>query len=148
MKKPIHLYILVVLSMISTLLKVWTTFFLAFDEEKMGEVFDPATVSALKTAFAFETNPANKGLVISLLVLLIATIVFLFQKKNELASYSYIAYLFGTLVRLTYFYIVEQVLSSYIMGIVFFAIFFGLTVFFLVRKPKEKPSMEQTATDI
>ncbi|MBF0778281.1 hypothetical protein [Streptococcus cuniculi] len=148
MKKPIHLYILAVLSMISTLIKVWTTFFLKFEEEKMGAIFDPATVSALKTAFAFETNLVNKAIVIILFVLLIATIVFLFQKKNELASYSYIAYLFGTLLRSTYFYIGEHVLSQYITAIVLFSIFFGLTVFFLVRKPKEKPSMEQTATDI
>ncbi|MBF0787538.1 MULTISPECIES: hypothetical protein [unclassified Streptococcus] len=148
MKKPIHLYILVVLSVISTLVKVWMTFILKFNEESMSAAFDAETVNSLRTAFAFETNLANKVLVIILFALLVLTIVFLFQKKNQYASYSYIAYLFGTLLRSTYFYIGEHILMNYIIGIVFFAIFLGVTVFFLLHKPKEKPSVAQTATDI
>lgn len=175
MKKPIHLYILATLSGIASLLRIWGVFFSTFNEEAArasvaGVSSDDASVEQLvnvmRTAAEFDTNGINKVLAIILLALLIVTIVFLFQKKNETASYSYIGYLFGTLVGSTYAYIGTKGIANlytdelfrqateatalvlYIFSIVLFAIFFGLTVFFLVRKPKEKPSMEQTATDI
>lgn len=175
MKKPIHLYILATLSGIASLLRIGRVFFSTFNEEAArasvaGVSSDDASVEQLvnvmRTAAEFDTNGINKVLGIILLALLIVTIVFLFQKKNETASYSYIGYLFGTLVGSTYAYIGTKGIANlytdelfrqateatalvlYIFSIVLFAIFFGLTVFFLVRKPKEKPSMEQTATDI
>ncbi|MGT2951098.1 MFS transporter [Streptococcus cuniculi] len=175
MKKPIHLYILATLSGIASLLGVWGAFFSKFDEEAVRASYASLQgtgvnvdelVNAMRASIEFSTNGINKALTILLLALIIVTIVFLFQKKNETASYTYIGYLFGTLIAATYGYIgakgvgamyTEELLrktteatalGAYILRIVLFAIFFGLTVFFLVRKPKEKPSMEQTATDI
>ena len=119
-----------------------------------------------KDSASFTTNFINKGLVILLVILLAATIFFLFKKANERASYVYIAYLFGTLIYFTYAYIGSLQISKqyqtadiyqatksgalvgYGMNIVLFAIYFGLTVFFLFKKPKETPSVSQTSTDI
>lgn len=175
MKKPIHLYILATLSGIASLLRIWGVFFSSFDEEMTRASFAglqsngvdvDQMVNVVRASAEFDTNGINKVLAIILLALIIVTIVFLFQKKNETASYSYIGYLFGTLVGSTYAYIGTKGIANlytdelfrksteagamgmYVLRIVLFAIFFGLTVFFLVRKPKEKPSMEQTATDI
>lgn len=174
MKKPIHLYILATLAGISSLLRLWGAFFSKFDEEAMRASFasfqtngfEDQIINVSRASIEFSTNGINKALAVILLALIIVTIVFLFQKKNETASYSYIGYLFGTLIASTYAYLgtkgvaglyteellrkstEEGALGMYVLSIVLFAIFFGLTVFFLVRKPKEKPSMAQTATDI
>lgn len=175
MKKPIHLYILATLSGLASLMGIWGAFFGKFDEEAIRASYASfqakgvdvdQLVNAAKASVEFSTNGINKTLIIIQLVLIIATIVFLFQKKNETASYTYIGYLFTTLITSTYGYIGAKGLSAiytdelsrkatevaalgaYIFSIVLFVLFFGLTVFFLLRKPKEKPSVAQTATDI
>lgn len=175
MKKPIHLYIFATLSGLVTLMGIWGAFFGKFDEEAIRSSYASfptngvnvdQLVNVTKASMEFSTNGINKTLIIIQLILIIATIVFLFQKKNETASYTYIGHLFASLITSTYGYIGAKGLSAlyteelfrksaeivalgfYIFSIVLFAIFFGLTVFFLLRKPKEKPSVAQTATDI
>lgn len=168
MKKPIHLYIFVVLSAIASIWRVFKTFFASFNEAEVRQIFEgmDELILVLEESYRFQVNLINKGFAIVLLALLITTIVFLFRKKNEHASYTYIAYLFGTLLFSTYSFIgakgmarlytdefmrqgAEQTtLVFYIVNIVLFAIYFGVTIFFLLRKPKNNPSMEQTATDI
>ncbi len=173
MKRPIHLYILVALSTIASVLRIQSTFFTTFDEAQYRALFEGAEIEGVdnlvamaKAGAAFSTNIINKVLTILLVLLLIATIVFLFKKANERASYTYIAYLFGTLIYFTYSYIgglqvsknfetaeLHQLTKSgalvgYGINIALFALYFGLTVFFLLRKPKETPNMGQTSTDI
>ncbi|WP_237334210.1 MFS transporter [Streptococcus marmotae] len=176
MKKPIHLYILVTLSTIATLAKLWGRFTpKTFDEGLVRDTYSKLNmpkaniddiIKVTKAGMAFDGNIVNKILALVLLVLIVATIVFLFRKKNETASYTYLAYLFVTLINGTYAYIGGRGIATYYsdemlrktmqattlggygLGIVLFLLFSGLTVFFLLRKPKEKPSMEQTATDI
>ena len=173
MKRPIHLYIFVALSTIASILRIQGTFFTVFDEAKSREIFKGIEIEGVdnlvamaKDSASFTTNFINKGLVILLVILLAATIFFLFKKANERASYVYIAYLFGTLIYFTYAYIGSLQISKqyqtadiyqatksgalvgYGMNIVLFAIYFGLTVFFLLKKPKDTPSVTQTSTDI
>lgn len=168
MKKPIHLYIFATLSAIASALRIFSAFFQKYDEASTRKWFqgapgiDETFFTYMKELNAFQTNGINKGLAVVLLVVLIATIVFLFLKKNEQASYSYLGYLFLTLVSSTYAFIGAKGLShiypdfmpdmqlmiSYVVNIVLFVIYFGVTVFFHLRKPKEKPSMEVNATDI
>ena len=173
MKRPIHLYIFVALSTIASILRIQGTFFTVFDEAKSREIFKGIEIEGVdnlvamaKDSASFTTNFINNGLVILLFILLAATIFLLFKKANERASYVYIAYLFGTLIYFTYAYIGSLQISKqyqtadiyqatksgalvgYGMNIVLFAIYFGLTVFFLFKKPKETPSVSQTSTDI
>lgn len=98
MKKPIHLYILATLSGLASLMGIWGAFFGKFDEEAIRASYASfqakgvdvdQLVNAAKASVEFSTNGINKTLIIIQLVLIIATIVFLFQKKNETASYTY-----------------------------------------------------------
>ncbi len=41
-----------------------------------------------------------------------------------------------------------QAMMNYIIRVVLFAIYFGVTIFFHLRKPKEKPSTAINSTDI
>lgn len=175
MKKPIYLYIFVALSTISTLFnRVWSTFFsdpsaaetLAEQQSSLGIAAKEELLSIYTPLFELQVGLFYKVFAILLLLALIATIIFLFQKKNELASYVYIGYLFGTLIQTVYTYVATKgiyagvsnetfrvalegsVLGAFILGAVLFAIYFGVTVFFLLRKPKETPSMAINATDI
>lgn len=173
MKRPIHLYIFVALSTIATVLRIHGAFLSRFDEASYRALFDGVQVEGLDNLVAmaqasadFTSNLINKGLIILQLVLLFVTIFFLFKKANERASYAYIAYLFSTLVYFTYAYIgslqiskqfqtteiYEATKSGALMGyglnIALFIIYFGVTAFFLFKKPKETPSVSQTSTDI
>ena len=173
MKRPIHLYIFVALSTIATVLRIHGAFLSRFDEASYRALFDGVQVEGLDNLVAiaqasadFTSNLINKGLIILQLVLLFVTIFFLFNKANERASYAYIAYLFSTLVYFTYAYIgslqiskqfqtteiYEATKSGALMGyglnIALFVIYFGVTAFFLFKKPKETPSVSQTSTDI
>ena len=42
----------------------------------------------------------------------------------------------------------SQAMLGYIFQVVLFAIYFGITIFFHLRKPKEKPSTAVNSTDI
>lgn len=173
MKKPIHLYIFAVLSTIATVLRVNSIFFSRFNEADYRALFQGVEVEGVdnlvamaKASAEFAANGINKGFVILQLLLLIATIFFLFKKANEHASYAYIAYLFSTLAYFTYAYVGSLQISkiyetaevheftksssliAYGINIALFAIYFGVTVFFLFKKPKETPSVNQTSTDI
>ena len=173
MKRPIHLYIFVALSTIATVLRIHGAFLSRFDEASYRALFDGVQVEGLDNLVAmaqasadFTSNLINKGLIILQLVLLFVTIFFLFKKANERASYAYIACLFSTLVYFTYAYIgslqiskqfqtteiYEATKSGALMGyglnIALFIIYFGVTAFFLFKKPKETPSVSQTSTDI
>ena len=173
MKRPIHLYIFVALSTIATVLRIHGAFLSRFDEASYRALFDGVQVEGLDNLVAiaqasadFTSNLINKGLVILLVILLAATIFFLFKKANERASYAYIAYLFGTLIYFTYAYIGSLQISkqyqttdiyeatksgaliNYGFNIALFVIYFGVTAFFLFKKPKETPSVSQTSTDI
>lgn len=173
MKKPIHLYIFVVLSSIASVLRIYSVFFTKFDEAQVRSTLEAAGIDGVdelintsKASIEFSTNMINKILVILLFAILIAVIVFLFKKANEKASYAYITYLFGTLIYFTYAFIGSTQLSKlhessemhqitktgamagYGFNIFLFVVYFGITVFFLLRKPKVTPDMSQTATDI
>lgn len=172
MKRPIHLYIFAILSAISCLLKVFNVFFAKYNEEAMRQLLqqlgtvDESVLTFARESFQFQTGIVNKVFAVLLLLALSAVIALLFLKKNEQASYAYLGYLFGTLLFHTYTYmgtkglaqlysdsvmrqtVEAQAIVGYIIGIVLFAIYFGLTVFFHLRKPKEKPSVAATSTDI
>ncbi len=175
MKKPIHLYIFVVLSSINCLLRLFNTFFSRYDEEAIRQLvnnfgnlegIDESMFSYMRAAAEFQTNVVNKAFAVLLFAVLLAVIVLLFRKKNEQASYAYLGYLFGTLLLSTYIFIggrglaqvytdpimrqaVEaQTLLSYGIAIALFAVYFGVTIFFHLRKPKDKPSTATNATDI
>lgn len=171
MKRPIHLYIFVVLSGIASILRIFSAFINHFDEEAFrqlmtssGTVVDGVEelITFSREAALFQGNGINKALVVVTVGLLVATIVFLFKKNNQQASYLYIAYLFGVLIFNTYAYIGtrgitaatfgEEVanasIGGYLVNVAIFAIYFGVTVFFLLRKPKETPSVETNSTDI
>lgn len=172
MKKPIHLYIFAILSAVATVLRLFNSFVSSYNEAAVKESYASIGLSVtddilvvLREQAAFSTNILNKILAVSLLLLLVGTIVFLFQKKNEKASYVYAIYLVFALIFNTYAYIGARSLAqlysdemmrqggstgafwAYILQIVIFAVYFGLTLFFLFRKPKEKPSVAATATD-
>ena len=173
MKRPIHLYIFAVLSTIATVLRINGAFLSHFDEAGYKALFEGVQVEGLDNLVAmaqasadFSSNLINKGLIILQLILLLVTIFFLFKKANERASYAYIAYLFSTLVYFTYSYIGSLQIAkqfqttdiyeatksgsliNYGFNIVLFVIYFGVTAFFLFKKPKDTPSAVQTSTDI
>lgn len=173
MKKWTHLYVFVILSSVMTLYRGWSTFFTSFNEEQfkasfdsLGVPIDEATLSTMRASVDLQTSLINKILVVLMLLALIAVVVLLVQKKNELASYTYVGYLFATLIMATYNFvggrgigslysdpIMRQgyeagLLGGYGISVVLFLIYFGLTVFFHLRKPKEVPSLAQNATDI
>ncbi|TCD45433.1 MFS transporter [Streptococcus sp. X16XC17] len=173
MKKWTHLYVFLILSGISSLYRSWTVFMSKFDEaglrsqfEAAGIPIDNEMISFSNAAFQFQTNIVNKILAVILVVALIVAAVFLIQKKFETASYTYIGYLFGTLILSTYSFIGTRGLTSiytdvtvrntvqatmlggYALNIVLFIIYFGLIIFFHMRKPKAMPTLEQNATDI
>ncbi|HFU4026051.1 TPA: MFS transporter [Streptococcus suis] len=176
MKKPIHLYIFVTLSTLSTLVnRVWSAFFtnpntmaeaLAEQQASLGVASKGELLSVYQAAFELQVGMFYKVFAVLLLLALVATIILLFQKKNEQAAYVYIGYLFGTLVQTVVAYVTTRgiyagfsnetlrttyeatTLVSFIFGVVLFSIYFGLTAFFLFRKPKETPSVATNATDI
>ncbi len=176
MKKWTHLIVFAILSGISTLIRTWGMVTNSLNQssaqdvtkelEKLGVPNSEDLAKVSQATMEFQNNLINKALIVLLLIAMVAMIVFLIQKKYELSSYTYIGYLFGTLILATYSFIgkkgvaqlysdetMRQVteagaLGGYIFSIVLFAIYFGLTVFFMLRKPKETPSMETTSTDI
>lgn len=173
MKRPIHLYIFVILSSIACILRLFSAFVSTFNEEQLRTYTQGAVGVDVEELILVSRETANlqnsilqKIAALVLFVLLIAVIVFLFMKKNELASYLYIGYLFSTLLLNTYNYLAGKgianlysdaawrdvaatgMLGTYIFKIVLFAIYFGVTVFFHLRKPKEQPSTAINSTDI
>lgn len=173
MKRPIHLYIFVILSSIASILRLFSAFVSTFNEEQLRTYTQGAVGVDVEELILVSRETANlqnsilqKIAALVLFVLLIAVIVFLFMKKNELASYLYIGYLFSTLLLNTYNYLAGKgianlysdaawrdvaatgMLGTYIFKIVLFAIYFGVTVFFHLRKPKEQPSTAINSTDI
>ncbi|HEL9629243.1 TPA: MFS transporter [Streptococcus suis] len=173
MKRPIHLYIFVILSSIASILRLFSAFVSTFNEEQLRTYTQGAVgvdveelILVLRETANLQNSILQKIAALVLFVLLIAVIVFLFMKKNELASYLYIGYLFSTLLLNTYNYLAGKgianlysdaawrdvaatgMLGTYIFKIVLFAIYFGVTVFFHLRKPKEQPSTAINSTDI
>ncbi|MGQ7462548.1 ABC transporter permease [Streptococcus suis] len=173
MKRPIHLYIFVVLSSIASILRLFSAFVSTFNEEQVRTVMQGAVgvdveefILVSRETANLQTGIIQKIAALVLFGLLITVIVFLFMKKNELASYLYIGYLFSTLLLNTYNFLASKgiaqlysdaglrdvtaagMLGAYILNIVLFAIYFGVTVFFHLRKPKEQPSTAINATDI
>ncbi|MEG3310955.1 ABC transporter permease [Streptococcus sp. SS-4456] len=173
MKRPIHLYIFVILSSIASILRLFSAFVSTFNEEQLRTYMQGAVgvdveelILVSRETANFQTGIIQKIAALILFGLLIAVIVFLFMKKNELASYLYIGYLFSTLLLNTYSYLAGKgiaqlysdatmrdvtaagMLGAYIINIVLFAIYFGVTIFFHLRKPKEQPSTAINSTDI
>ncbi|HEP1794120.1 TPA: MFS transporter [Streptococcus suis] len=173
MKRPIHLYIFVILSSIACILRLFSAFVSTFNDEQLRTYTQGAVGVDVEELILVSRETANlqnsilqKIAALVLFVLLIAVIVFLFMKKNELASYLYIGYLFSTLLLNTYNYLAGKgianlysdaawrdvaaagMLGAYILNIVLFAIYFGVTIFFHLRKPKEQPSTAINSTDI
>ncbi len=101
MKRPIHLYIFVVLSSIASVLRVFNVFFAKYDEAAVRQLLQNFNVEGLDEVYFtymresvnFQTNLVNKAFAAVLLLAVIATIVLLFLKKNEQASYTYLGYL-------------------------------------------------------
>lgn len=169
MKKPIHLYILVTLSSIASLLKIFSTFFTYFNEESFNgttvEFIDVNFTEYLKETILLQTNAINKSFVVLYVLILLFVIVQLVRKKNESASYAYLGYLFATLLQATYTFVAmrglvhiledtllhdstrNQLVVSYSISVVLFAIYFAITAFFHLRKPKEEAPAPST-TDI
>ncbi|HEL2402008.1 TPA: MFS transporter [Streptococcus suis] len=173
MKRPIHLYIFVILSSIACILRLFSAFVSTFNEEQLRTYTQGAVGVDVEELILVSRETANlqnsilqKIAALVLFGLLIGVIVFLFMKKNELASYLYIGYLFSTLLLNTYNYLASKgianlysdaglrdvtaagMLWAYILNIVLFAIYFGVTIFFHLRKPKEQPSTAINSTDI
>ncbi|HEM4051197.1 TPA: MFS transporter [Streptococcus suis] len=173
MKRPIHLYIFVILSSIASILRLFSAFVSTFNEEQLRTYMQGAVGVDVEELILVSRETANlqnsilqKIAALVLFGLLIAVIVFLFMKKNELASYLYIGYLFSTLLLNTYNYLAGKgianlysdaawrdvaaagMLGTYIFKIVLFTIYFGVTIFFNLRKPKEQPSTAINSTDI
>ncbi|NQN49706.1 MFS transporter [Streptococcus suis] len=173
MKRPIHLYIFVILSSIASILRLFSAFVKTFNEEQLRTAMQGAVGIDVEELILVSRETANlqnsilqKIAALVLFGLLIAVIVFLFMKKKELASYLYIGYLFSTLLLNTYNYLASKgianlysdagvrdvtaagMLGAYIINIVLFAIYFGVTIFFHLRKPKEQPSTAINSTDI
>ncbi|HFU4000035.1 TPA: MFS transporter [Streptococcus suis] len=173
MKRPIHLYIFVILSSIAVILRLFSSFVSTFNEEQVRSAMQGAVginveeyILVLRETANLQTSMIQKIAAIVMFGLLIAVIVFLFLKKNELASYLYIGYLFSTLLLNTYNYLAGKgvaqlysdaafrdgtaatMLGGYIINIILFSIYFGVTVFFHLRKPKEQPSTAINSTDI
>ncbi len=173
MKKPIYLYILTALSVISSVSRIWSSFMTKFDEASIRSTYESVGLSTTDGSIEYQeaivnfvTNIPNKTLAILLVALLVAVIVFLIKKNTQVAAFTYIAYLFGTLIEATYSYvgtnsyvslykdsmlqstIASTNLWSYVISIILFLVYLGLTLFFTFRKPKEKPSLDQNSTDI
>lgn len=173
MKKWTHLYVFLILSGISSLLRLWGTFMTRFDEasyrtqmESAGISVDEGTMAFMRETSLFQTNVINKVFALFLVILLIVALVFLIKKQFEKASFMYIGYLFGTLILAVYSYVGSKglvnlytdetmrtvansaLLGGFAVSVVLFGIYFGLTVFFHLRKPKVLPTLEQNATDI
>ncbi|HFI0577969.1 TPA: MFS transporter [Streptococcus suis] len=173
MKRPVHLYVFVILSSIASILRLFSAFVSTFNEEQLRSSMQGAVGIDVEELILVSRETANlqngmlqKIVAVVLFGLLIAVIVFLFMKKNELASYLYIGYLFSTLLLNTYNYLASKgiaqlysdaafrdvtaatMLGGYIINIVLFAIYFGVTVFFHLRKPKEQASTAINSTDI
>lgn len=173
MKRPIHLYIFVILSSIAVILRLFSAFVSTFNEEQVRTAMQGAVgidveelILVSRETANFQTGIIQKIAALVMFGLLIAVIVFLFMKKNELASYLYIGYLFSTLLLNTYNYLAGKgianlysdagvrdvtaagMLGAYIINIVLFAIYFGVTIFSHLRKPKEQPSTAINSTDI
>ncbi|MBL1125485.1 MFS transporter [Streptococcus suis] len=173
MKRPIHLYIFVILSSIASILRLFNAFVSTFNEEQVRTAMQGAVgidveelILVSRETANLQTSMIQKIAAIAMFGLLIAVIVFLFMKKNELASYLYIGYLFSTLLLSTYNYLAGKgvaqlysdaafrdvtaagMLGAYILNIVLFAIYFGVTIFFHLRKPKEQASTAINSTDI
>lgn len=170
MKKPIHLYIFLGLSTIASLSRIWTAFISKFNEAQYAELPSMPGMEEViafdKAAAILRTGLASKIAAVLMLAVLIVTLVLLIKKRNEQASYSYIGYLFMTLLFSTYQFVSSKgltqiysnaemrqvteitLLTTYGFSVVLFLVYLGLTLFFLFRKPKEKPSMAQTSTDI
>ena len=150
-----HLIVFAVLSGLSSLSRIWSVFFTSFDEEKLRHSYEKAGIPNVDEVIA-----------VLLLLAMVAVVVYLVRKQGETASYIYIAYLFGTLILSTYSFVAGRaviqtmtdetfrsvtnatILGGYIAKIALFALFFGLTVFFHIRKPKFLPDTAQNATDI
>ncbi|MBY5034127.1 MFS transporter [Streptococcus gallolyticus] len=172
-KKWTHLIVFAVLSGISSVYRLWSTFTAHFDEAAVRKVYEQAgipnaddMINMARSSVELQTSLVMKVFVVLLLLAMVAVVVFLVQKKGELASYTYIGYLFGTLVLATYSFVagrgvlqqiseesIRQISQATLMGtfavqVVLFAVYFGLTIFFHLRKPKVLPDMGQNATDI
>lgn len=176
MKKPIHLYIFITLSTLSTLAnRVWSAFFtdpntmaeaMAEQQASLGVASKGELLSVYQAAFELQVGMFYKIFAVLLLLALVVTIVLLFQQKNEQASYVYIGYLFGTLVQSVVTYVTTRgiyagfsnetlrttyeatSLGVFILGVVLFVVYFGVTVLVLFLKQKETPSVATNATDI
>ncbi|WP_155963177.1 ABC transporter permease [Streptococcus ruminantium] len=172
MKKTVHLYIFVILSSIASLLRIFNVFFSKYDETVMRQLFqnlegiDEAMFTFMRESISFQTNLINRAFAVVLLLTLVAVVVLLFLGKNKQASCTYLGYLIGTLLLHTYSFvgskgltqiytdlttrqIVEiQTLAFYVVNIVLFLIYFGVTIFFHLRKPKQELSETNHSTDI
>lgn len=168
MKKWTHLLVFTILSGISALVGLYGVFFGKLSEKdlaQLGTIPDGDTlVAVLKATNALQTGLISRVLVVLLFVLLVAIVLFLVRKQEELASYTYMGYLFVTLIRSTYGYVggkniaqlhtdammrsiaEKTALFGYLGMVALFALFFGLTVFFHFRKPKPQPPV--TGNDI
>ncbi len=161
-KQPIYLYILGGLSVISMLSRLRTVFATPHIETTFQPSGDAKIDALAKSSLQFaeqtlslNTDLVNKGLTIVMLILLIVVAVFLFKKWYEKAGWTYVGYLVVTLVSGLYNFLASrtilngfgeessrQVLGAGMtigLGIQFltFAIFLGITLFNLLRKPKE-----------
>ncbi|MCP1639493.1 ABC transporter permease [Streptococcus gallinaceus] len=168
-----HLIVFAVLSGLSSLSRIWSVFFTSFDEEKLRHSYEKAgipnvdeVISTTRASVELQSNMVMKIFAVLLLLAMVAVVVYLVRKQGETASYIYIGYLFGTLILSTYSFVAGRaviqtmtdetfrsvtnatILGGYIAKIALFALFFGLTVFFHLRKPKVLPDTAQNATDI
>lgn len=119
MKRPIHLYIFVILSSIASILRLFSAFVKTFNEEQLRTAMQGAVGIDVEELILVSRETANlqnsilqKIAALVLFGLLIAVIVFLFKKKNELASYLYIGYLFSTLLLNTYNYLASKGIAN------------------------------------
>ncbi|MDQ0222578.1 ABC transporter permease [Streptococcus moroccensis] len=160
-KQPIYLYVLGALSLISTLLKLPNVFATQFPEipyESTGDAQADAAIKAsqefVKGSFTIQTNMISKFLVLVMLALLIAVAVFLFKKQYETAGWIYVGYLGTTLLYQLYTFLASRHLldlytdetmrsvasTSLLVGfgiqLLIFAVYLGITLFNLLRKPK------------
>lgn len=165
MRKPIHLYVMIPLSVIACLLGLWSAFFAGLTTDIGGSLTDEMKL-VIEESYAVQTSLPTRLLVILGLGLIGATIYFLVKKDTKLANYSYIAYLLYTLLKMFYNYVTSTRLAGLytneefrqatlsaanmllIVNLVLFAIYMGLTLFFTFRKPKDKPSVSSGGMDI
>lgn len=161
-KQPVYLYILGALSLIATLSKLPNLFATQPPEvpyEATGDAQTDAIFKAsqefVKGSFTIQTNWISKFLVLVMLALLITVAVFLFKKQYDTAGWIYVGYLGTTLLYTTYIFLssrhlldlytdetVRSVTSATLLGtfgfqVLTFLIYLGITLFNLLRKPKE-----------